>query len=232
MVEKPWGEVDKTRNRVGVGRLVEWLETIALAYGPLGVFLVSLLGSLLPFVPVPYLIVVVLLSDTVNPLILGFASGLGGSIGKITSYLVGRMGYRLLGEKRQRRMDALREIIGKYGDIGVFLFALTPLPDDVYLIPAGMVRLSFWRFLLANTLGKIILATVVAVLGKTYFEFARIYIGESTALATGLAVVAMIVITIILLRVDWEVLLKSYRESGWKGVLQQLGIMRRNKHSL
>ncbi|MEM1977565.1 MAG: VTT domain-containing protein, partial [Candidatus Caldarchaeum sp.] len=168
--------------------MTDWLQSLALTYGPAGVFVVSLLGSVLPFVPIPYLFVVVLLSDTVDPLLLGIVSGLGGSLGKITSYALGRMGYRFLGETRQRRMDALREIIGKYGVIGVFVFALTPLPDDVYIIPAGMVRLNFWRFLLANTLGKIILATLVAVLGRTYFEDARILLGESTWITTGLAV--------------------------------------------
>lgn len=191
-------------------------------------FVVSLLGSVLPFVPIPYLFVVVLLSDTVDPLLLGIVSGLGGSLGKITSYALGRMGYRFLGETRQRRMDALREIIGKYGVIGVFVFALTPLPDDVYIIPAGMVRLNFWRFLLANTLGKIILATLVAVLGRTYFEYARILLGESTWITTGLAVLAMVIITVILLRTDWETMLQTLKKTGWKGVLQNLGVWRRN----
>ncbi|MEM4573296.1 MAG: VTT domain-containing protein [Candidatus Caldarchaeum sp.] len=208
--------------------MTDWLQSLALTYGPAGVFLVSLLGSVLPFVPIPYLFVVVLLSDTVDPLLLGIVSGLGGSLGKITSYALGRMGYRFLGETRQRRMDALREIIGKYGVIGVFVFALTPLPDDVYIIPAGMVRLNFWRFLIANTLGKIILATLVAVLGRTYFEYARILLGESTWITTGLAVLAMVIITVILLRTDWETMLQTLKKSGWKGVLQNLGVWRRN----
>ncbi|BAJ50230.1 conserved hypothetical protein [Candidatus Caldarchaeum subterraneum] len=198
-----------------------WLETIAVTYGPLGVFAVSLLGSILPFVPVPYLIVVVLLSDTVNPLILGLAAGIGGSIGKITSYIIGRLGYRLLSDEKKKSMDTLREFIGKYGDIGVFIFALTPLPDDVYIIPAGMVKLSFWRFLLANTAGKILLAIIVALLSKTYFEYSKLFLGETSWLSTAGAVVAMVVLTIILLRTDWEKLLKTWEERGWRGVLRE-----------
>ncbi|MCX8201110.1 MAG: VTT domain-containing protein [Candidatus Caldarchaeum sp.] len=207
--------------------MFEWLESTAVTYGPVGVFAVSLLGSLLPFVPVPYLFVVVLLSDTVDPVILGLASGIGGSLGKITSYVIGRMGYRLLDEQRQKRMDALREIIGKYGEIGVFVFALTPLPDDVYLIPAGMVRLNFWRFLFANTAGKIILATLVAFLGRTYFQFAEILLGESTWISTAAAVLAMVAITVILLRIDWENILKTVKKSGWKGIFQDFKLWKR-----
>ncbi|MEM0349837.1 MAG: VTT domain-containing protein [Candidatus Caldarchaeum sp.] len=197
-----------------------WLEAIAVTYGPLGVFVVSLLGSILPFVPVPYLIVVVLLSETVNPLILGLAAGIGGSIGKITSYIIGRLGYRLLSDEKKRSMDTLREFIGKFGDLGVFIFALTPLPDDVYIIPAGMVKLSFWRFMLANTAGKILLSILVAVLGRTYFEYARLLLGEVSWVSTAVATLAMVIITVLLLKTDWEKLLKTLKESGWKGVLR------------
>ncbi|MEM0444333.1 MAG: VTT domain-containing protein [Candidatus Caldarchaeum sp.] len=202
---------------------MNWLNELALTYGISGVFAVSILGSLIPFLPVPYLFVVVLLSDTIDPLILGLVAGVGGSLGKITSYTLGRLGYRFLGQDSKNRMDALREIIGKYGDVGVFVFALTPLPDDVYIIPAGMIKLSFVRFLIANTLGKILLATAVAYLGRTYFHYTAILLGESSLISVILAIVAMTVITIILLRVDWELALKLVRESGWRGIFKNLG---------
>ncbi|MEM1945442.1 MAG: VTT domain-containing protein [Candidatus Caldarchaeum sp.] len=201
---------------------MNWFQELAVTYGPVGVFTVSLLGSLVPFLPVPYLFVVVLLSETVDPLVLGLASGLGGSFGKITSYLLGRLGYRFLGQEGKNRMDALRELIGRYGDIGVFVFALTPLPDDVYLIPAGMVKLNFWRFLLANTLGKLILSTAVAYMGKTYFYYSQLFLGEATLVSTAVAIVAMTIITILLLKVNWELALKIIRESGWKGIIRNL----------
>lgn len=204
---------------------LNWLNELALTYGISGVFAVSILGSLIPFLPVPYLFVVVLLSDTIDPLILGLVAGVGGSLGKITSYTLGRLGYRFLGQDSKNRMDALREIIGKYGDLGVFVFALTPLPDDVYIIPAGMIKLSFVRFLIANTLGKILLATAVAYLGRTYFHYTAILLGESSLISVILAIVAMTVITIILLRVDWELALKLVRESGWRGVFKNLGLL-------
>ena len=202
--------------------MTNWFQEFAIAYGPLGVFIVSLLGSVVPFIPIPYLFVVVLLSEVVEPWILGIAAGLGGSLGKITSYMLGRLGYRFLGQESRRRMDALRELIGKYGDVGVFVFALTPLPDDVYLIPAGMVRLTFWRLLLANTLGKLILSTSIAYLGKTYFEYAALFLGEASWASTVVAVAVMTVVTIVLLRVDWELALKIMRESGWRGVLSNI----------
>ncbi len=199
-----------------------WIEGIALQYGLVGVFIASLLGSLIPFLPVPYLFVVVLLSESIDPWLLGLFAGVGGSIGKITSYILGRSGYRLLSPDRKRKMDTLRSIIGRYGDLGIFIFAVTPLPDDVYLIPVGMIRFNFWRFLLANTLGKIVLSTSMAYLGRTYFSLARLFLGEASGYSVLAAIIAMLVLTVLLLRVDWELAVKIMREEGWRGVIRNL----------
>ncbi|MEM1945154.1 MAG: VTT domain-containing protein [Nitrososphaerota archaeon] len=205
-----------------ISQLSSWVEELAVQYGIGGVFLASLLGSVVPFLPVPYLFVVVLLSETVEPWMLGVAAGLGGSFGKITSYFLGRSGYRLLSPQNKKKMDTLRDVIGKYGDAGVFIFAITPLPDDVYLIPVGMMRFNFWRFLLANTLGKIALASIVAYLGRTYFSLTRLFLGDVGGVSVLAAIVAMAVLTILLLRVDWELAVKIMREEGWRGVLRNL----------
>ncbi len=204
---------------------MNWFQELATTYGPFGVFIISLMGSVVPFLPLPYLFVVVLLSKTIDPLVLGIAAGLGGSFGKVTSYFFGRLGYSLLRKETKNRMDALRELIGRYGEIGVFIFALTPIPDDVYFIPAGMVKLAFWRFLLANTLGKLILSTAVAYMGGTYFYYADLFLGESSITSFIVAVVAMVVVTVILLRVDWETALKVARQSGWRGLVKNFGTL-------
>ncbi|MDG6922006.1 MAG: hypothetical protein JRN67_01780, partial [Nitrososphaerota archaeon] len=115
--------------------VVTILYDFALQYGYTGVFVVSLIGSIVPFLPVPYLVIVILLSSRLDPLTLGILAGIGGSLGKITSYALGRSGYALFKPNTRRNMDALRSLVGKYGDIGVFVFAITPLPDDIYLIP-------------------------------------------------------------------------------------------------
>src|SRR5438132_3974206 len=71
------------------------LTDLALRYGYLGVFATTLLGSAVPFLPFSNLLVVVLLSNIVDPHQLGLLAGLGGSLGKVTSYLLGRSGYEL-----------------------------------------------------------------------------------------------------------------------------------------
>jgi membrane protein DedA with SNARE-associated domain len=85
-----------------------------------------------------------------------------------------------------------------------------------------MVRLPFWRFLLANTLGKLILSTSVAYLGKTYFEYSALFLGDAQWASTVVAVVVMTAVTVVLLRVDWELALKIMQESGWRGILSNI----------
>ncbi len=189
-------------------------------YGYIGAFMISVLGSLIPFLPVPYLIPVVLMAEQLDPFILGVAAGIGGALGKLTSYGLGRAGRRLLGEEKRRRMTALGKLIRRYGMLAVFLFALTPLPDDVIYVPIGLANFSITRFMIANALGKIVLSWIVAYSGKIYFDYARIFLGEEgSPIAVAAALIAMIIITVILLKIDWELVLKLAEERGVRGVI-------------
>ena len=193
------------------------------AYGYVGAFLISVLGSLIPFLPVPYLIPIVLMSKTLDPLLLGILAGIGGAIGKLTSYGLGRFGRRLLKEERRRKMTILGRAIGKYGALAVFLFALTPLPDDIIYIPIGLAGFDLIKFMFANALGKVILSWIVAYGGRLYFDLAGIFLGQGGGLtATFIALTAMIIITILLLRIDWEEVMKSAERSGFMAAMKSM----------
>jgi len=207
-----------------IHELSRLIYELAFNYGYLGVFVISILGSLIPFIPLPYLFIVVILSRVLNPLLLGTLAGLGGAIGKITSYAIGRAGYGLLGQERKKQMDSMRELIGRYGYLGVFIFAVTPLPDDVYYVPMGMARLDFWKFLTASAAGKVVLGILTAYLGRTYFWLFGYFGGESL-IGTIPAIIILIAITVLMLRIDWEYVLKTYKESGIKGILSNLGLV-------
>lgn len=208
-----------------VGRLngiSELLIDLVRAYGYFGIFFVSVLGSLIPFLPLPYLIIVVLMSRVLNPLELGIIAGIGGALGKTTSYLLGRSGYNIIGKRTKKNLDLLRGLIGKYGDLGVFIFAVTPLPDDVYMIPIGMVRFPFWRFLIANIAGKIVLSVAVAYFGRGYFNLVRVYLGEGALESSILAVTFTILITILFVKINWERVIEIMQKKGVKGLISNL----------
>lgn len=190
------------------------LYNILYSYAYVGAFLISLLGSLIPFLPLPYLIPIVLMADKLNPVILGLVSGIGGAVGKITSYLIGRVSRRFFQTKNNKSNIMIRAI-NKFGVVAVFLFALTPLPDDVLYIPVGFAKMNFIKFMIANALGKIILTILVAYLGKAYFTLVRIYIGGEAGVYPIIAsIIFMIVLSIVLFKIDWETVIQNYRKYG------------------
>ena len=48
----------------------------------------------------------------------------------------------------------------------IFLFALTPLPDDAILVPMGMMKYPYWKSIPPCMLGKTMLCTLMAFLGN------------------------------------------------------------------
>ena len=208
------------------------LAGFALQYGYPGVFVISVLGSAVPFLPLPYLAVVVILSSTLDPLWLGVFAGIGGAIGKVTSYLLGRGGYVLTNEETRRNLDALHGFMAKYGAFGVFFFSITPLPDDVYIVPMGMIKLPFWRFFTANLAGKITLSVFVAYASRAYFsEVSTLFGGEST-LALIAAISVTVILSLILLRADWILAVRVAKARGLAGLIRSFpAILRKKKEN-
>ncbi|MFX0023408.1 MAG: VTT domain-containing protein [Candidatus Hermodarchaeota archaeon] len=86
--------------------------------------------------------------------------GLGSALGESTGYAVG-YGTKKITEERQS--DLLKNIDGfgklvlenkKRTPIYIFLFALTPLPDDILFLPLGMIKYPFWKCIIPGWLGK------------------------------------------------------------------------------
>jgi len=97
---------------------IELLQGLASQYGYSGIFLVSVLGSAIPFVPLPYLTIVVLVSGSMNPLLLGIVAGVGAALGKVTSYVLGRLGYLASGDTTKKNLNAIHAAVARYGTWG------------------------------------------------------------------------------------------------------------------
>ncbi|MFC1967015.1 YqaA family protein, partial [Chloroflexota bacterium] len=122
-------------------------------YGYIGAFLVALLSCATIVVPVPGLIVVFTLGAVLDPLIVGLVSGVGGTIGELTGYLLG-YGGRIAVENASlyQRMESLMK---RWGALTLFVLALIPNPlFDIAGAAAGALRFPLWKFLIFGGTGR------------------------------------------------------------------------------
>ena len=194
-----------------------WLRNFAIQYGYLGVFLISLLGATSIFVPIPYTVVIFILGglQTFDPLFIAVAAGAGAAIGEFSGYLLGVGGRKVIGDKYKKKMDFLTKLFKKYGPIAIFIFALTPLPDDLLFIPLGVMRYSLLRAFIPAILGKFFSNLIIAYSGRLSLEIVKSLFGlegEGTSLLVGtiIGIVLLVIVFIIMFKLDWEKRFKKY----------------------
>jgi len=175
-------------------------------YGYLGAFLISLIANGTIILPMPGLILLFALGASFNPLLVGLASGLGGSIGEMTGYLAGASGRGVL--RNNRTYINAVGWLQKWGMSVIFLFTVTPLPVDVVGIAAGALRYPVWKFLLVCFLGKAILYSGMAYAGAWGWETVINQHWDTRAMrlcgVTIVGVLAVLVLALLIERWTWH----------------------------
>lgn len=205
-----------------LGEISRWMESLALQYGYFGIFMLSLLGALSIIFPIPYTVIIFTLGGlkvgetwVFEPLWIAIAAGLGSALGEFSGYLVGFGGRKVMSEKYKKKMDFLVKLFNKFGPVTIFIFALTPLPDDLLFIPLGVMRYSFVRAFIPALAGKFFMNLIIAYSGRFSIQIIRDIFGVesdwvSALISMVVAVVLLIVVFIIMFYVDWEKRFEKY----------------------
>jgi membrane protein DedA with SNARE-associated domain len=194
--------------------IVNWLESLA-NLGYFGIFLISLIGSLSIFFPIPYTVVIFTLGQTLEPVLIAVAAGLGSAVGEFSGYLLGWGGRKVISERYKRKMEFLVKVFDRYGPFAIFLFALTPLPDDLLFIPLGVMRYEIVKAFIPALIGKFLMSLIVAYSGHYTIEVIKDIFGVesdfiSALIGTVIAVILLVIIFLIMFRVDWEKYFEKY----------------------
>ena len=87
---------------------------------------------------------------------------IGNLIGSIAAYLIGFYGGRPLIEKYAKYLliskydlERARKWFDKYGSISIFFSRMLPIVRTFISLPAGIIRMPFWKFSLYTFLGSI-----------------------------------------------------------------------------
>ena len=198
-----------------IQQLIEWMKALAVQYEYFGIFLIGLIGASSIFFPIPYTVVIFALGGMFEPVWIAVAAGIGSAVGEFSGYLLGFGGRRVIGEKYKKKMEFLMKLFDRFGPIVIFVFALTPLPDDLLFIPLGVIRYSLVRALIPALVGKICMNFIVAYSGRFSVEIIRDIFGVESDWISGLigmvlALVLLIIVFVVMFKVDWEKRFEKY----------------------
>jgi membrane protein DedA with SNARE-associated domain len=170
-------------------------------YGYLGIFLVSVFTNATIILPMPSILLIIPLGATFNPLYIGLASGFGGSIGEMTTYVAGYSGREIWHDNPN--YEKAKGWLKKWGMLIVFVFALLPLPIDILGLAAGNLRFPAWKYFLPCWIGKTIKYIVLSFAG--YFGW-DIFIKSSnfrtSLIGSAIAIVAVLVLVVVALYLE------------------------------
>jgi membrane protein DedA with SNARE-associated domain len=194
--------------------LVSFGEIFALyeGLGYLGVLLISFIGSIIVFIPVPYfpVLVTATLNRNLDPHVIALTSAVGAVAAKMIIFYGSYYGRNILSSKTKKRIMPLQRLLGKYGWVGAFTASLTPIPDDLVYIPLGLAKYNPWKFATAVFAGKLILNEMIVAgtifVGRPFVDMLSSEEVNPLYLVTG-AVVSAVILGLIIyfyLRFDWS----------------------------
>jgi len=149
--------------------VIEFLQGLQ-AYGYFGAFLGALIGTATIFFPMPFYLMTFALGAVLNPFLLGIVTGIGSAIGELIGYAIGYGGRKLIKKRWKKHLDRARYWFDRNGLLTIFIFAVTPLPDDIIGILAGSASYDKNKFFLACLAGKTVLGLLIAYSGKYSFD--------------------------------------------------------------
>ena len=190
--------------------LVDWISWVAAFFSGnplLLVFILGLLGNIIPFVPTPSLLLIVVIVTSPGSPFQGIGlievasiTALGACLGKLASYALGYGARKVIG--KTERFDSLRRFLGGSTFLVGLIFAASPLVDTAY-IPLGMIRYSLPKTLLALYTGKFVWILSVLYFSRQIGLSIDQSFGDGTY-ASVLSLGLLVPIAYLLISIDWE----------------------------
>jgi membrane protein DedA with SNARE-associated domain len=180
--------------------------------GYLGVLVISFIGSIIVFIPVPYfpVLVTATLNRNLDPHVIALSSAVGAVAAKMIIFYGSYYGRNILSSKTKKRIMPLQRLLGRYGWAGAFTASLTPIPDDLVYIPLGLAKYNPWKFATAVFAGKFLLNEMIVAgtifIGRPFVDMLSAEEINPLYLITGAIVTAAVMGLIIYfsLRIDWS----------------------------
>jgi membrane protein DedA with SNARE-associated domain len=179
----------------------------------LGIVLFSFVLSVIVFIPIPHfpVLMTAALNKNFDPTLIALCGTIGAVTGKMIIFYGSYYGRKMiLSDNTKKRMLPLQRLLSRYGWIGVFIAATTPIPDDIVYIPLGLAKYSPLKFASALFAGKFLLGEVVVVasiyFGRPFIEYLLAEASDPESLVTVAAIMVAITVVMIyyFIKIDWK----------------------------
>jgi membrane protein YqaA with SNARE-associated domain len=188
-----------------ISRLLLKLKTYLIAMGPFGLFAIAFLDSFA--IPMPAGVDAALLVLTVSHetarvswmLLYASMAVLGSTLGCVALYLISRRaGHRALDRFSEKKRKRVMELLEKYDVFSVLVASLMPppFPFKLFVVSAGVFRLSLLRFTVAIAVGRAVRYLLEGYLAVRFGDEA-INIIQKYSTPISLAAIAVIVLVFI-----------------------------------
>ncbi len=198
--------------------MLEGLLELLKEYGALGTFLISLIGNAIPYSTVPYLLFIAALGagteNVFDRTLLTVLGGVGAALGKVAVYYMGRTASAVLSDATRHNLELFSSLFRRSVFVATFIFAALPLPDDLLYIPLGIARYNIAYFFLAVVLGKIVITGMAVFFGSTVVALMESAYNKNWLLSLSVGIFATVVATLVIVKMDWQKILKTYEEKG------------------
>lgn len=189
------------------------VEAFALNHGYWGGFIITVIGNAALVLPIPYGTILFVLGGVgLNPWLLGIITGLAAGIGEVVGYSVGRGTGAFVSPEQQEKFRRIHRVISSHPRLVpfiIFMLGVLPIPDDILLIPLGMIKYPFWKTIIPCLLGKFIMTTTFSVAGAYSLSALTKALGSEGGFWSGMVIVALTVVAIYLtIKIKWEKLIK------------------------
>jgi membrane protein DedA with SNARE-associated domain len=186
-------------------------------FGYAGILLMSFIIAVLFFLPIPYFPIPLIASFNTNldPHIISLAGTVGAVLGRMIIFYLSYSGHNIITKKTKGRISSLEKLLSKYGWIGAFIAAITPISGSLIYITLGLAKYKPWKFATAIFAGEFLYNEIIVFvgifLGRPFFDRILLQFAskatfnlENILIGILLSSVSIGITLYLLLNVDWN----------------------------
>jgi membrane protein DedA with SNARE-associated domain len=157
------------------------------------------------------------LDKNLDPTLIAFFSAIGAVAGKMIIFCGSYYGRKIIfNDYTKKSTLPLQKLLRRYGWIGTFIAAATPIPDDIVYIPLGLAKYNPLKFASALFAGKFVLSEVIVVasvyFGRPFIEYllAEASHPESLIAIAAITIATTCIIVYYFIKIDWEKVVRKW----------------------